>query len=410
VTHHARPPTSTSLRLRPMQPLIERDGSCPLVYDLERALLVEVPEDFRWHAAPAIENGDLDDGLLGWLAGEDLWTCEGRPGPDRGAAAVAVAAGRRVARGCEEIRCQPAEPSVEAVAGALDALVRRTEAGSRIVLLLVAEGELARPDAVRRAVATARQAARSTGRSVGFELTTDGRGIGAPFARFLAEQGAAVRLTADGPALGLLLAHLPERLTFCPVLDTGDRLLDCWRRSRDLGLRRLAPVKLTDRPLSGLAVFAELRQYRHDLFAVADDLADALGGGWTPQPLHEPLARVVRRHVAGRPPPRPPPAAPECGPAAWPATELGSGGVADCSSCWAADLCSRNLLARPRPGSVRPRADRCELWRAEVEVGLLLCRRLEALDPTLPAALADRDDEPIFDAFTSPLPADLHTC
>ena len=409
MTYQLRPPMPHGSRLRSVQPLLERDGSCPLVYDVERALLVEVPEELRWHAAQALENGDLDGALIGWLAGEDLLTWEGRPGADRPLALAAGAVRRRAGR-CEELRCHPASPSVEAVAGALDALVRRTEAGSRIVLHLVAEGELGRPDAVRRAVATARQAARATGRTVGFELTTDGRGIAAPFVRFLAEHGVAVRLTSEAPALGLLLAHLPERLTLCPLLDTGDRLLDCWQRARALGLRRLAPVKVTDRPMTGLAVFeAELRQYRHDLFAVADDLLETLGAGETPRPVHEPLARVVRRHVAGRPPAQAPPAASEAGRGEWPA-ELGSGGLADCTACWAADLCSLNVLARPRPGAVRPRADRCELWRAEADVGLLLCHRLERIDPDLPAFLADRDDEPVFDPFSLPLEADLRTC
>lgn len=400
----------TNSRLRPVQPLRGRDGSCLLVYDLERALLVAVPEDYRWHVAQALENGDLDGDLLGWLAGEDLLTWKGRPGADQ-TSWFASAAGRGRGARQEEIRCHPAEPSVQAVAIALDALIRRTEAGARIVLHLDAEGELGRPDAVRRAVTTARGVALATGRVVEFDLTTDGRGVGAPFARFLAEHGVTVRLTTQGPAFDLFLRELPERLTFCPVLDSGDRLLDCWRDARVRGVRRLAPVKVADRPLSGLALFeAELRQYRHDLFEVADDLFAALAAGDTPLPVHEPLARVVHRHVAGYPPPTGLAVAmpartdvPEGG-------HLGSGGLADCSACWAADLCSRNVLARPRPGDRSPRADRCELWRAEVEVGLLLCHRLECLDPNLPAVLSDREDEPLFDAFTFPGTADLRTC
>ena len=38
-------PMPGALRLRALHPLIEGDGSCSLIYDLERAAVVEVPED-----------------------------------------------------------------------------------------------------------------------------------------------------------------------------------------------------------------------------------------------------------------------------------------------------------------------------------------------------------------------------
>jgi len=404
-----RPPMPHGSRLRPLQPLRDRHGFCPLVYDVERALLLGVPEDLGWHAAKTLETGDLDDALLGWLAGEDLLTWKGRPGAERPAVLPSAATPRGAGRG-EQVRCHPSAPSVAAVGRALEALIRRTVEGSRIVLHLVAEGELERPDAVRRAVAAARRAALAAGRAVGFELTTDGRGVSAPFARFLAEHEVAVRLTADSPALDALLRHLPDRLTYSPVLDNGDRLLDCWRRSRALGLRRLAPVKLSERPLEGLAVFeAELRQYRQDLFEVSDDLWTDLSAGGLPQTVHEPLARVVHRHVAGRPQAPPSAARPAEGAPHAP-DHLGTGGLADCAACWGADLCARNVLAGPGPHDVRPRADRCELWRAEIEVGLLLCHALEKVDPGLPAVLADPEEEAVDDEFSLAIAADLRTC
>src|SRR5262245_17919933 len=70
-------PMPGALRLRGLHPLIEEDGSCGLIYDLERAAVVEVPEDLRLHIAPALETGDLDESVLGWLASEDLLTSEG---------------------------------------------------------------------------------------------------------------------------------------------------------------------------------------------------------------------------------------------------------------------------------------------------------------------------------------------
>ena len=73
-------PMPGALRLRALHPLIEGDGSCNLVYDLERAAVVEVPEDLQFHVAVALETGDLDEDLLGWLMSEDLLTGEGEVG------------------------------------------------------------------------------------------------------------------------------------------------------------------------------------------------------------------------------------------------------------------------------------------------------------------------------------------
>lgn len=69
-------PMPGAQRLRNLQPLIDGDGACSLVYDVERAAVFEVPEDLRLHVAPALETGDLDEDLLGWLVGEDLLTSE----------------------------------------------------------------------------------------------------------------------------------------------------------------------------------------------------------------------------------------------------------------------------------------------------------------------------------------------
>ena len=76
----ARIPMPGALRWRVMHPLIEGDGSCALIYDLERAAVLEVPEELRLHVAPALEVGDLDDDLLSWLVNEDLLSAEGWTG------------------------------------------------------------------------------------------------------------------------------------------------------------------------------------------------------------------------------------------------------------------------------------------------------------------------------------------
>ena len=83
-------PMPGALRWREMYPLIDGDGSCSLIYDLERAAVLEVPEDLRFYVAPALETGDLDDGLLSWLVQEDLLTAESSGGWSGDAACLDV--------------------------------------------------------------------------------------------------------------------------------------------------------------------------------------------------------------------------------------------------------------------------------------------------------------------------------
>ena len=67
-------PMPGALRLRALHPLIDGDGSCSLIYDLERAAVLEVPAELQFHVAPALETGDWDEDLLSWLVNEDLVT------------------------------------------------------------------------------------------------------------------------------------------------------------------------------------------------------------------------------------------------------------------------------------------------------------------------------------------------
>lgn len=424
------------LRLRMVQPLVDRDQSCPLLYDLERALLIPVPEELRFHAALALEGGNLDDDLVGWLAGEDLLTYDDPPRPpagdapwqsplppDHGLGSVWFAE--------DEVHCHPEPGGEGSTLGAVETLLAGTARGSRFVVHLVAEGSLGRPSVLRQVVRRAERLGRHYGRRVSLELTTDGRGLSVPMVRFLAEHDLAVRLTGGSPELiERLVAALPDRLTLCAMLDTGDRLSDLWQKAGGLGVRRLHATKIADRPFGGTAVLdAELRQYRRDLFEVADETFAALAERRPPWPLYEPLARVVRRHLSGRP------AAVGGGGSAGyfglvapgglvpmlallPYRPVPAGGdelepIDSCETCWGRRLCARSRYAFADPGPFRPapRADRCEFWRAEVEVGLLLYSRLEQADPSTFLGLVEgRADAPFFDPYAVPAGDSLKTC
>jgi hypothetical protein len=70
-------PLPGAVRLRSLSPLTEGDGACPLICDLERGAVLEVPVEFQMHVAQALETGEPDEALLGWLVSAGLLTGDG---------------------------------------------------------------------------------------------------------------------------------------------------------------------------------------------------------------------------------------------------------------------------------------------------------------------------------------------
>lgn len=439
MSYPVHPPPPRGMRLRAVQPLLERDGSCPLLYDLERARLVEVPLEFHYHVALALDTADLDEDLIAWLAGEDVLTYEGVPVP-RPAAGRASAPGDglsdldRVFFFEDRVHCRLGGLETASALATVHSVLARSESGTRVCFHLTDDGGDRFHDTLYRVVDAARSAGERS-RRVDLELITDGANLTRPQVRFLAAHDVSVRLTAPAlRALDQLLVQMPERLTLSLLVDTGDRLLDLWHEARKLGVHRVDAVKVTDRPFAGLALHeSELRRFRRDLFEVSDDMFDELEAGHQPQPLYEPLARVVGRHLAGRP--QTPDArlsgyvgvvahgelftffghggggAPQ--PAEWPRGESEVAiPASDCDGCWARPLCVRGALAGPAadPHRPEPRPDRCEFWRAEVEVGLLFYQRLLQADPGHLLGFADGREEPVLDPYPHLAAADRDPC
>lgn len=441
-------PLPRGLRLRAVQPLTGRDGSCSLIYDLERGRLVEVPVEFNFHAAMALDTGNLDEDLIAWLAGEDVLTYESRSAGSAAAGAWAAPAGEesegplarldRVFFHEDEVHCRLGGLDAESAVATVDSLLQRS-GDARVVFHLAAEQEqgFSALEPVARRIRAAREAGDdgpatpavrrrlaapglAGGRRVDLELITDGCGLTPQRVRFLAEHDVLVRLTQpELPAMDLLLTALPERLTLSIRLDTGDRLLDLWQEAKALGVLHVEGVKITDKPFAGLALHeSEVRQFRRDLFAVSDDMFAQLEAGRQPRPLYEPLARVVGRHMAGRirddgerlPGYLGVVSHGELFPFfARPGFEAGDlpddaeplPGTSACASCWGRELCVRGSLAGPAadPHRPMPRADRCEFWRTEVEVGLLFFHRLQATDPSHLLGFAEGREEPVLDPY-----------
>jgi hypothetical protein len=423
------------LRLRTVRPLADRDGCCTLLYDLERSILIDVPDGFHHHVAVALETGDLDEGLLAWLAEEDVLTFERRlaaaglegsergleGGPDADPWASPLAVRSHVDLAVGQVLFAPhrvvARLQVDderAILADLAALLGSRADAPPLTLLLGGDEPVRRFDVVRRVVAEARRHQRSTGREIAFELTLDPAAASSSVASLLAENRFEVRVAAGSTAdlaasgarragLRALLDRLPERVTVVARLASGDRLRDLWRWVQGAGVQRFEAFHFDAFEVDDAGRLAtELRHFRGDLFDLCDDLYAALEQGCS-LPIYEPVARTVRRLTAGRPL----------------LAEAGGGGgflgqvthgrvvplLGGCSAdaLWAG---GGDWSEAPSGGDGRALAFR----RAEIEVALLFYGRLRAADATCLLGFPAEGPRPPFDAVPAAGPAVLKVC
>jgi hypothetical protein len=207
-----------ALRLRTLYPLVDGDGSCSLVYDVERAAVFEVPEELKLYVAQALEWGNLDEELLGWLASADLLTAESswdwhpdlaepaaadlpsgaRPAVTATVEAAGVAgAGLRwglYAAGHEEAHGWIDQPEAGAAIEAIDVVWRRGLGSSRIKLHLDWAGTFPADGLFEKVVVHACRRAAVSGQDVSFELTLDPDQLTVEVARRLTAHPVHVRL------------------------------------------------------------------------------------------------------------------------------------------------------------------------------------------------------------------------
>jgi hypothetical protein len=344
-------PMPGAQRLRNLQLLIDGDGGCSLVYDVERAVVFEVPEDLRLHVAPALETGDLDEDLLGWLVGEDLLTSEswsgwsgqtswnglgpgwddvafdGAPGRD-GELRIGLAG---PAWGGDEVHGWIDQSAEGAALDAVEMLFKRGFARSRLKVHLDWNGLLPPAGLLEKVVADARRRATHAAhpaQDVTFELALDPSQVTVEVARRITALGLEVRLRcgeldprqlgtglADRPWLpaegavrlllgaprpapppgGLLPVACPDpALTVQCVLVGPARLIELWRWAKATGVRRLDAIRLEDSGASSPASAAQWREHRQDLQAIYEETCGELAAGRLPVEF-QPLTRVVRR-------------------------------------------------------------------------------------------------------------------
>ncbi len=414
-------PMPGALRWREMYPLIDGDGSCSLIYDLERAAVLEVPEDLRFYVAPALETGTLDDGglLWSWLVQEDLLTSEsqGGWGGEAGRLDVSDCWDLGAIHRMDDQVCVHLGPRTEdEAAEALEPVFRQSLGASRVEVCLSWRGGLPETRVVQSILAEAERLAAAARQEISFQLSLDARQITPSLAAYLTgvascvqvrcepfpQHGAAaeLRVWERSASTLLLLVPLADRVTVSCMLAGGARLPDFWDWAKRLRLRHLDASR---RP------GGSLREYRHDLRTVCDEIVSELEARRTPID-YRPVTRIVRRLMGSEPPG---PASPRGG-FAWAsgsepypgleglASDGWEGAEDDpCPRCWARHICNHSaFLTSPASGdSETPNAGRCAVWLAEAEAALRLYHRLAHCDPISVVRFIEAPGQLSFDSF-----------
>jgi hypothetical protein len=436
-------PMPGALRMRALHPLIDGDGSCSLIYDLERAAVLEVPVELQFHVASALETGEPDDDLLSWLVREDLITSEGwaggRPEMEQMGALQATSWGEpgTIYRQDDEVHARIDQLTEEAAAQAIEIVFKQGFGAARVCLHAGWDGAFPGFAVLGRIVVVGGRQAKLMRQEVSYELTLDASEVTPAVAAFLADYPFQVVLRcgsfpqlpaasapsemAEGweaePAVQLLLSHLGERVTVHCVLSEGARLFHLWSWAKRSGVRRLDVLYLegADGALTGA------RDFRLDLVAVCDEMGSELEAQRLPID-YRPLTRIVRRLMRSEPlarlqddefagfspvadiyPPRPDSMDSRLMPGVWlgldePDSESDFGMSLDasddleadgfpCQGCWARYICSHSTVgvtaAAEGEDGREPSEDRCSVWRAEAESALRLYHRMAHADPLL---------------------------
>ncbi len=313
-------PLPGALRVRALYPLIDGDGSCSLIYDLERAAVLDVPEELQFHVAPALETGDLDEALVDWMVGEDLLTCDGRAGTgedwDGGGSTLATGASwwhlGAIVRRDGEVHARIDQACGPMVGEAMDFVFKQSLGATCVTFHLGWAGSLPDGALLSGLVVEARRRAAAQAQEVRFELSLDAAAVTPAAVALLADLPVHVRLHcgsfpgvdeearvresrawAAAESAVRQLRPIGERITVQVILAGCARLLDLWAWAKKAGVRHLDALRM-EGPAAAQTRVGEVRVFRGDLQAVFQEMVADLEAGRLPIDF-EPLTRVVRR-------------------------------------------------------------------------------------------------------------------
>ncbi len=404
-------PMPGALRWRALHPLIDEDGTCSLLYDLERAAVLEVPEELQLHVAPALETGDPDDDLLSWLVREDLITMEGWAGwaPELSESATPLMDWGlgAVLRMDGEAHIRVTEATEEAIFQEMEVGFRQGLGAPRVQLHLDWDGAFPGTATLERIVREAVLLAIEGGQEVEFDLTLGAVEVTPAVALFLSAMPVHVRLLCgefpgdEGSlprdvrrALMLLwVQDLPDRVTVCFDLPASIRLKELWSWARRLGVRHLDAVRqpFPQGPAAGTQEIraAWIQHLKRDLQDVVQEVCSCLEDRSVPIDFR-PLARVVRRLMHAEPLSRfrsDPVGGWAMGDTGVAKDWLGAASDAEevsstsCTTCWARLLCRNSAMQNHGAPAEERTPDSCDAWRTEADAALRLYHRLAHADP-----------------------------
>jgi uncharacterized protein len=323
------------LRLRAVHPIVDADGSCRLVYDLERTFILDVPPSLQPALAAMLRAGSFADAAVSWLHGEDVltaapavtWADTGaRPLPKVTDVSFDLSGSCNL--GCvycfeKDIHSRIGPMSDDTAMAALDFAFARASGAPRVALHFGSGEPLVRIDLLRQVVVEALRRSRDAGTAVTFELTTNATLVTPEIAAFLHDNPFNVRVSCDGPpalhdayrpfaggrgsyaaverGLRLLLDVMPTRVTVNSVLAAGSRLRDLWDWAKRLRLQHYHVIKVGAVAANDINLRQqELEQFRGDLQSICDDLFAMLERGEVPID-YQPITKVVRRLMIPEP-------------------------------------------------------------------------------------------------------------
>ncbi|QUL38772.1 radical SAM/SPASM domain-containing protein [Erythrobacter sp. JK5] len=325
--------TLDALRLRDTR-LISREPDGPLLYDLERTYLFEVPDEMsdrlgQWPPARS------DPALERWLADNDLLTRlpvpakrEAKDAPPPQVTDVSIDLPGACNMGCTYCFEKPSNSRIGPMSDAtlaqtVDFAFAAAKGAPKVVFHFGSGEPVIQFEQLKALTAMALDRAAQGGQEVEFELTTNATLVTAEIARFFAAHPYNIRVSCDGPAaihdrfrpmangrgsyplvergLKLLLEELPERVTVNSVFCSGTRLSELWDWAQSLGIRHYHAIKVgADEESDEHLRSRDLADFIEDSAAIADEIFTTLKNGGRPIDYH-PLAKTVRRMMLPQP-------------------------------------------------------------------------------------------------------------
>lgn len=444
---------SSCLRIRDIHPIMDGSG-CSLLYDLERTFVIPVPENLREAIGAVFLGREEYNQARAWLLQEELLTAEParkRADPPTLRLPPVTDVSLDLAGSCNmacsycfenAIHSRIGKMPDETVDAALDFAFKHAAGSGKLALHFGSGEPLLRFDRLARLVETANLRAGREGIRVNYELTTNATLVTEEIAEFLAANPFNVRVSCDGPpevhdvfrpmaggqpsynrvaqGLGILLRHLPERVTVNTVVCGRTRLRQVWEWARSINVRHFHVIKVGAYDERNINLRrSELNSFRRDLDDIAEAIFRDLEEGRSPMD-YQPLTKVIRRLMIPEPITR------FCGVASsylgvaadgmvYPCfrhlglAEYHVGSVSDsslrddrrlaflkheaadvdsrpvCKGCWARYLCGGGCYADSvvyGPDRASPQAGHCPFWVLEIETAIRLYERLRSEDPT----------------------------